>query len=61
MTENRIKTGSSRHFLMRKAKAIVEKSNTEEAFLKHFSGKRKSLIHFQEKTFPEIHTEKINR
>ncbi|MEN7551788.1 hypothetical protein AAG747_27985 [Rapidithrix thailandica] len=46
MTEDGIRTGSSRHFLKRIAKAIVEKSNTEEAFLKRFLGKSKSLIHF---------------
>ncbi|MEN7548382.1 hypothetical protein AAG747_10715 [Rapidithrix thailandica] len=46
MTEDGIKIGSSRHFLKKIANAIVAKSKTEEAFLKHFSGKRKSLIHF---------------
>ncbi|MEN7546944.1 hypothetical protein AAG747_03445 [Rapidithrix thailandica] len=46
LTEHEIKIGSSRHILKRIAKAIVEKSNTEEAFLKHFLGKRKRLIHF---------------
>ncbi|MEN7547972.1 hypothetical protein AAG747_08630 [Rapidithrix thailandica] len=46
MTEDETKIGSSRHFLERIANAIVEKSNTEEAFLKHFLAKRKRLIHF---------------